>query len=105
MSATLQESVFQRYFNNCPILYVSGRTYPVDNYYLDDIYNLLKRQRAQIRSGPVQSSSKAGGRDTGSSTEGGEYIDEPKFDPELIKDLIVKIVSTPNLASKHRISL
>ncbi len=96
MSATLQESVFQRYFNNCPILYVSGRTYPVDSYYLDDILDLLKSPTIL-----PPSSSKAARRGAG----GGEYIDEPKFDPELIKDLIVKIVSTPDLASKHHISL
>lgn len=33
MSATLDAEKFQRYFNNCPLLAVPGRTHPVEIYY------------------------------------------------------------------------
>jgi len=43
MSATMQEQRFSDYFNGCPIVYVSGRTFPVTLHYLADI-----RQRLMI---------------------------------------------------------
>lgn len=30
MSATIDTSVFSRYFNNCPVIEVVGKTYPVE---------------------------------------------------------------------------
>ncbi|KAL6928608.1 hypothetical protein ACO0SA_001936 [Hanseniaspora valbyensis] len=34
MSATLQADKFSKFFNDAPILFVKGRTYPVENYHL-----------------------------------------------------------------------
>jgi HrpA-like RNA helicase len=36
MSATLQADAFSKYFNNAPVLYVSGRQFPVSIYYADE---------------------------------------------------------------------
>jgi hypothetical protein len=45
MSATLQEDKFQQYFNNCPILYISGRTFPVNVHYYNDCLKLLNKRQ------------------------------------------------------------
>ncbi|OMJ27201.1 ATP-dependent RNA helicase DHX29 [Smittium culicis] len=37
MSATIDTSTFSKYFDNCPIIKIPGRTFPVDSYYLEDI--------------------------------------------------------------------
>ncbi|CAG4972074.1 unnamed protein product [Colias eurytheme] len=37
MSATLDIDVFIRYFGNCPLVEVPGRTYPVEDLYLEDL--------------------------------------------------------------------
>lgn len=41
MSATMDINLFQKYFNNAPLYFVPGRMYPVTEYYLDDILQLL----------------------------------------------------------------
>ena len=44
MSATLEESALVDYFS-CPIVYVKGRTYPVEEMFLDDVCRfVLKKQ-------------------------------------------------------------
>ncbi|KAJ3661223.1 hypothetical protein Zmor_005629 [Zophobas morio] len=42
MSATIDTSVFSKYFNNCPVVEISGRTYPVQQYFLEDCIELTK---------------------------------------------------------------
>lgn len=42
MSASMDASLFSRYFNNCPIVSVSGRCYPVRDYYLEDICDEMR---------------------------------------------------------------
>ena len=36
MSATIDTTLFSNYFNQCPIVEVPGRAYPVEEYYLED---------------------------------------------------------------------
>ena len=36
MSATMKEEEFSQYFGKCPKLYVSGRTFPVQQHYLSE---------------------------------------------------------------------
>eukprot|EP00943_MAST-04B_sp_MAST-4B-sp1_P006597 g6597.t1 len=38
MSATLERSLFQQYFNNCPCIEIEGRTFPVEHYFLEDVF-------------------------------------------------------------------
>ncbi|EQC30055.1 hypothetical protein SDRG_12330 [Saprolegnia diclina VS20] len=38
MSATLNAAQFQRYFDDCPLLQVPGRLFPVDVKYLEDVF-------------------------------------------------------------------
>ena len=42
MSATLDADKISQYFGGCPVLFVPGRTYPVDVYYLEDAIELCK---------------------------------------------------------------
>jgi len=41
MSATLNSELFSSYFNNAPIFEIPGFTYPVNEVYLEDIYELI----------------------------------------------------------------
>ncbi|CAG2105382.1 unnamed protein product, partial [Medioppia subpectinata] len=42
MSATIDTSIFQRYFGNCPILEIPGQSYPVQEYYLEDCVEMVR---------------------------------------------------------------
>ena len=42
MSATLQTELFSAFFGNCPVLNVPGRTYPVQEYFLEDVLRLTE---------------------------------------------------------------
>ncbi len=37
MSATLDASLFSRYFDGCPVISIPGRTFPVADHYLEDV--------------------------------------------------------------------
>ena len=41
MSATIDTSLFSEYFINCPVIEVTGRTYPVQEYFLEDVVQML----------------------------------------------------------------
>lgn len=41
MSATIDTSLFKTYFNNCPIIDIYGQTYPVQEYFLEDLIQIL----------------------------------------------------------------
>ncbi|KAJ2941488.1 hypothetical protein O0L34_g14536 [Tuta absoluta] len=40
MSATVDTTLFTQYFGNCPVIEVPGRTYPVQQYFLEDCIEL-----------------------------------------------------------------
>lgn len=40
-SATVDSNLFSRYFGQCPVLTAEGRTHPVKNYFLEDIYEYI----------------------------------------------------------------
>ena len=42
MSATVDAEKISKYFGNCPMLHVPGRTFPVDVRYLEDAIQLTK---------------------------------------------------------------
>jgi ATP-dependent RNA helicase A len=42
MSATIDTSLFADYFNGAPIIEVYGRTYPIQEYFLEDIVQMLE---------------------------------------------------------------
>ncbi|KAF5278987.1 hypothetical protein FQA39_LY05665 [Lamprigera yunnana] len=42
MSATIDTSLFSKYFNNCPVIEIEGRSFPVQQYFLEDCVELTK---------------------------------------------------------------
>jgi len=42
MSATIDASLFSRYFGNCPVIDIPGRIHPVKLYYLEDCIEMLR---------------------------------------------------------------
>ena len=42
MSATIDTSLFSRYFNRCPVIDIPGRIHPVQLYYLEDCVEMLR---------------------------------------------------------------
>ncbi|KAI4298953.1 hypothetical protein L6164_032458 [Bauhinia variegata] len=46
MSATVDSSLFSRYFGNCPVVTAEGRTHPVTTYFLEDIYDQISYRLA-----------------------------------------------------------
>ncbi|KAJ1400427.1 P-loop containing nucleoside triphosphate hydrolase [Sesbania bispinosa] len=46
MSATVDSSLFSRYFGHCPVVTAEGRTHPVTTYFLEDIYDKINYRLA-----------------------------------------------------------
>ncbi|KAM0916755.1 hypothetical protein ACQ4PT_010076 [Festuca glaucescens] len=42
MSATVDSSLFARYFGDCPVITVAGRTHPVSTHFLEDVYEKME---------------------------------------------------------------
>ncbi|KAK1785374.1 hypothetical protein P4O66_018755 [Electrophorus voltai] len=42
MSATLNAEKFSKYFDNCPMIHIPGYTYPVEEYLLEDVVEMLR---------------------------------------------------------------
>ncbi|OCT80873.1 ATP-dependent DNA/RNA helicase DHX36 [Xenopus laevis] len=42
MSATLNAEKFSQYFDNCPMLHIPGFTYPVKEYFLEDVIEMVR---------------------------------------------------------------
>lgn len=72
MSASMDASLFARYFDNCPIISVSGRCFPVEDLYLGDIC-----QQFRLRPPTEESKERA-----------------PKLNINLLTDLINRIDET-----------
>lgn len=41
MSATVDSTLFARYFGDCPVISVEGRTHPVSTHFLEDVYEKM----------------------------------------------------------------
>jgi len=39
----MQENLFPSYFNHCPIVYVSGRTFPITTHYIEEVHEVVAR--------------------------------------------------------------
>lgn len=45
-SATVDSSLFSKYFGHCPVVTAEGRTHPVTTYFLEDIYDQINYRLA-----------------------------------------------------------
>lgn len=48
MSATIESNTFSRYFNNCPLIEIPGRLFPIESYFLEDVLYRIDRYNAKI---------------------------------------------------------
>uniref|UniRef100_A0A803SWZ9 RNA helicase n=1 Tax=Anolis carolinensis TaxID=28377 RepID=A0A803SWZ9_ANOCA len=48
MSATLNAEKFSEYFDNCPMIHIPGFTYPVKEYLLEDVIEMLRYSESTI---------------------------------------------------------
>ncbi|MEE6501077.1 hypothetical protein FKM82_004056 [Ascaphus truei] len=119
MSATLNAEKFSQYFDNCPMLHIPGFTFPVKEYLLEDVIEMLrylpkdtdkrpqwKKRFMQGRMVRVEKEEKEElyrerwpdfvrklqGRYSASTIDALELIDDEKVDLDLIAELIRHIV-------------
>lgn len=70
MSATIDTSLFSKYFNDCPVIEIPGRAYPVQDYFLEDCVEMTKFVPPDGRK------RKAGGASAGADDDEGIVGDE-----------------------------
>ncbi|KAM8739930.1 putative ATP-dependent RNA helicase DHX57 isoform 1-T2 [Acanthopagrus schlegelii] len=78
MSATLNANLFSEYFYNCPAIHIPGRTFPVDQFFLEDA---IAKARYVIEDGSPYMRS---GKQNSSSTSGRGGRAEPR---DMVDDL------------------
>ncbi|KAG5266286.1 hypothetical protein AALO_G00229290 [Alosa alosa] len=80
MSATLNAELFSEYFHGCPSVHIPGRTFPVDQFFLEDA---LAKTRFVLEDGsPYRLSSKPGGQSSrgGAGSKGRAPLDDTEDD-------------------------
>ncbi|XP_041768072.1 dosage compensation regulator isoform X1 [Anopheles merus] len=94
MSATIDTSLFSRYFGDCPVLEVPGRAFPVEQLFLEDCIELLKFRPSPPEGGAGRRKRGKDGEDDGGDGGGecdadmpecgnlNEVIDESKYSPQ-----------------------
>jgi HrpA-like RNA helicase len=114
MSATLQESAFSQYFGGCPVVKVSGRTFPVMDHYLEDCHSLVATAQQDVATsrGRGDADGGGGGRGRARGGRGGKGRGQgggpggggggggtpagagraPKFDADATAELVLAIV-------------
>ncbi|XP_054157981.1 ATP-dependent RNA helicase A protein-like [Oppia nitens] len=79
MSATIDTTIFQKYFGNCPVLEIPGQSHPVQEFFLEDCVEMLEfiPPPPQRKNKNFQDEDKEGGAD-----DGGENLNKvlaPKY--------------------------
>uniref|UniRef100_A0A182S772 RNA helicase n=1 Tax=Anopheles maculatus TaxID=74869 RepID=A0A182S772_9DIPT len=96
MSATIDTSLFSRYFGDCPVLEVPGRAFPVQQLFLEDCIEMLKFVPSPPEGGAARRKRGKDGEDGEGGGDGGaeydpdvqesgnmnEVIDETKYSPQ-----------------------
>lgn len=104
--------MFSTYLNNCPVIRISGRVYPVTVHYLDDINKLVADGQKMVATdrgkSPAdltpskQSNSKKSNKakapisnkkDDSFASAGALAIKPPPFDAERIAEIIIRIIT------------
>jgi HrpA-like RNA helicase len=82
MSATLDSNLFTEYFNKCPFINIPGRTYPVREYFLEDILELTGYSPSQRGGREGQGFRRTGGMDE----KEGEVEEEEEEEEKLLEE-------------------
>ena len=104
MSATMQEGLFSEYFK-CPIIYVKGRCFNVEQHYMKDINKLVAIQQRAValergkESSENRDKERAGVRKSSAMklslpNELANYERPPRFDAEIVAETIIRIIQT-----------
>ena len=102
MSATMQESMFADYFK-CPIIYVQGRTFAVEQHYLPDIQKLVsigQRETAVERGkmvrdgGTFMRKGKTTKEQSSTASDLDPPVRPPRFDAEIVAETVIRIIQT-----------
>lgn len=104
MSATMQESLFANYFT-CPIIYVEGRTFSVEQHYLPDVHKLVAAGQkvvavARGKIGGDERSGRKGGPGRGlqghiaAASADADHVRPPRFDAETVAETVIRIIQT-----------
>ena len=83
MSATIDTTTFSSYFNNAPVIEVSGRTFPVNQYFLEDTVQLLNfrpSEEAIYKAGKRRKNRKTKDEDNGQDDDGQDRLIAGKND-------------------------
>ncbi|XP_062299417.1 putative ATP-dependent RNA helicase DHX57 [Scomber scombrus] len=98
MSATLNANLFSEYFYNCPTVHIPGRTFPVDQFFLEDAISktnyVIEDGSPYMRSGKQNSSSTSGRGCKGGSRDVVDDLGDDMWNfmsfskKELVKDSI-----------------
>jgi len=105
-------TICSKYFNNCPVVYVTGRTFPIEVHYIDAVNKLVAQGQAMQRNKASSSTSsssssniirndvkvedkKKKNRVLSMSGMDKHVIDQKpsKFDADLTAELIIRIIT------------
>ncbi|XP_063369179.1 dosage compensation regulator [Cydia amplana] len=87
MSATVDTTLFTKYFGNCPVIEVPGRTFPVRQYFLEDCIELTKFVPPVDSRKRKASGKKANKEDGDDDEDEGVGVDEQEEDLNKIAQL------------------
>ncbi|GAX74754.1 hypothetical protein CEUSTIGMA_g2201.t1 [Chlamydomonas eustigma] len=125
MSATVDAGLFAAYFGGCPVLSAEGRTYPVEQYFLEDVYAATQYKLApdakaalqysvSSRSQQLRKQAAAAGKGTKPSLLSDGWGDEarldqhplnPHYDPSLYRDCSELVQRNMARLNEERIDL
>ena len=94
MSATIDTSLFSEYFNNCPVFELHGRTLPVQEYFLEDIVQMLDFVPPMAKKRKNKSGNNDGDDE---EEEGGE---DEVYEQEEVEDLNCNTIVASDYSSK-----
>lgn len=91
MSATVQHDLFSKYFENCPVLSIHGRTFPVHAHDLTEVLGVMGKHRSQAQQLQAIEGDRPS-KDGKLRTLAGSRGQALSIDPDFLADLITYIV-------------
>ncbi|KAL2083418.1 hypothetical protein ACEWY4_021191 [Coilia grayii] len=105
MSATLNAELFSQYFHSCPTVHIPGRTFPVDQFFLEDA---IAKTRYVLEDGsPYRRSAKPNGQSSrgGGTTKRRDLVDDMAQDDDWSFGSFVKKDAVKDTIPDEQLSL
>lgn len=110
MSATARVDLISPYFSSCPVVNVSGRAFPVEEFYIEDIHKIVRRgqltqsgllpppsqQQQQQQSLNDLSSTKSNKKKKNNNSNSQRNYSIPHIDEEEIAEFIIRLIQKEN---------